>query len=344
MFRFRSSRARFAGRASRDVLFVWLAILAMGMGPRMALAADSVPPAPAERGFDFRVEVAIPEVTPSEGSSDREVELWLPLPLESAAQEVGALEIETPAAYEIVRDEAYGNRMLRVHGRGSELLGQTVAVSFRAVRRLTPGEVGPLDPAMRARYLAADRLVPIDGIIAARAERVAGHVEGALAKARALYDEVVDDLSYDKSGEGWGRGDALYACTAEKGNCTDFHSLFIGMCRSLGIPARFTIGYPLPSERGQGTIGGYHCWAEFYDGGRWHPVDASEAHKHPERREFLFGHLDPDRIEFTRGRDLVLPGHEDDQPLNYFVYPVLYVDGERIDGLEQQVSYRDATS
>jgi len=35
-----------------------------------------------------------------------------------------------------------------------------------------------------------------------------------LDRAKALYDHVIGRMRYDKSGTGWGRGDALYACNA----------------------------------------------------------------------------------------------------------------------------------
>jgi len=38
--------------------------------------------------------------------------------------------------------------------------------------------------------------------------------------------------------KGWGRGDAKWACDAKFGNCTDFHSYFMGLARSKGPPAR----------------------------------------------------------------------------------------------------------
>ncbi len=78
------------------------------------------------------------------------------------------------------------------------------------------------------------------------------HAEGKtqpLDKARAIYDYVFTTMRYDKTGTGWGHGDVLYACDAKKGNCTDFHSLFIAMARSQGIPGRFEIGFPLPPEK-----------------------------------------------------------------------------------------------
>lgn len=48
-------------------------------------------------------------------------------------------------------------------------------------------------------------------------------------------------------------------------------------------------------ERPEGVVKGYHCWAEFWDGKGWVPVDASDASKNPKLAEYLFGNLDPER-------------------------------------------------
>ena len=85
---------------------------------------------------------------------------------------------------------------------------------------------------------------------------------------------------------------------------------------------RFFIGFPLKHEK-EGTVPGYHCWAFFQAPAEgWIPVDASDAAKlhDPGRTRYLFGNLDPDRIQFTVGRDLVLQP-KTARPLNYFIYP-----------------------
>ena len=122
----------------------------------------------------------------------------------------------------------------------------------------------------------------------------------------------IDNVEYKKVGTGWGNGDTFWACNERYGNCTDFHALFISLARSEGIPARFEIGFPVPESRDEGKIAGYHCWVQFYlpEVG-WFPIDASEAFKHPERREFFYGSPSRDRIHMTTGRDLELgEGHE----------------------------------
>ena len=127
---------------------------------------------------------------------------------------------------------------------------------------MTAASLSP--PKEQQEDLQPDVLVPVTGLpadLAAQGDcRARPH---PLDKARAIYDYVFTTMKYDKTGTGWGHGDVLYACDAKKGNCTDFHSLFIAMARSQGIPARFEIGFPLPPDKHSAEIAGYHCWSDF---------------------------------------------------------------------------------
>ncbi len=307
--------------------------------PCAAISLETPDHVSQERTFEFTYSVTVPELT---GKAD--IEVWLPLPLQNERQSVVHQTITTSAPYEIVEEKTYGNRLLKVTGPADELSGATINLQFTVTRRKVEGGYEDDTLAVLDQFRQPNLLVPIDGIIAERARIATASTHDELAAARALYDDVVVNISYDKSGTGWGQGDALYACSIEKGNCTDFHSLFIGMCRSKGIPARFAIGFPLPTDRESGTISGYHCWAEFYvEGKGWIPVDASEASKHPEWTEFYFGNLDANRVEFTRGRDFMLPSSADLAPRNYFIYPVLVVDGKEREGLKHEFRFSNVT-
>ena len=177
-------------------------------------------------------------------------------------------------------------------------------------------------------YLKPERLVPVDEEIREIAESVVkGKSGGDLVRARALYDHVIDRMSYKKFGSGWGKGDAIYARDQKSGNCTDFHSYFIGLSRSIGIPARFAIGAAIPSNRGSGGVDGYHCWAEFHAEGKWWPVDISEGDKYTGLATYYFGHHPANRLEFSRGRDLVVEPGPESGPINFLAYPVLEVAG-----------------
>jgi transglutaminase-like putative cysteine protease len=186
-------------------------------------------------------------------------------------------------------------------------------------------------------------MIPLSGVIHDIAERESRGSETRSAKIRAFYDYVYRTMSYDKSGTGWGRGDAVWACENKRGNCTDFHSLFIGMLRSQGIPARFLIGFPIP-DADEGAIPGYHCWAEFYDEQRgWLPVDASEAKKKG-MADAYFGTIPNDRIEFSAGRDIVLSPPQHGEPLNYFVYPYAEAGGRSVAPPATEVRFRRMTA
>jgi transglutaminase-like putative cysteine protease len=280
----------------------------------------------------------------------REVRFWMPVPHDDPFQRIENLRIESAHPYEVSTDPL-GNRILNVRLNDPKSATLSVTLRFEATRRehrrdlLHPAS-GRLEeaPDQLARWLRPDRLVPLDDRIRAWAGEVvdSAHAQTDLDKARAIYNHVVSSIKYDKSGKGWGRGDIYDACENRRGNCTDFHAVFIGYARAAGIPARFAIGFPMPAERGSGRIAGYHCWAEFYARGvGWVPVDASEAAKDPSRREYFFGAHDENRVEFTQGRDLVLLPVQQGEPLNYFVYPYAEADGKTLDDVEHVVTYRD---
>ncbi len=281
--------------------------------------------------------------------SARELRFWVPLPANDKHQSLHSSHLEGAPAAQLVADATYGNRYLWAKLPVSDLSDKetaTFALTATVTRRAyrvwdhAPQTI-ELTPALQRRFLAPNRLVPINGRIAAEAQWVAGDATSPVMRARRLYDHIVDSLRYDTSGDGWGRGDAVYACDIRTGNCTDFHSLFIAEARSLSIPARFVIGLPLPPDKSLGSISGYHCWSEFYlEGIGWVPIDASEAHKHPEKREFFFGGLDHHRIAFTTGRDVALP-HAAGAPLNYSIYPHVELDGKEHPFVETKFTFRD---
>jgi transglutaminase-like putative cysteine protease len=215
-------------------------------------------------------------------------------------------------------------------------------VAYRPLDQNTVYE-GALSDQLMVRFTQPDSMIPLDGKVKAEADQVLGSGGGSPVEvARKLYDHIVDTVLYDKSGPAgtWGRGDAIYACDVRKGNCTDFHSLWIGEMRSRGIPARFFMGMSVPADAPEGAIGGYHCWAEFYDPTYgWVPVDASDASKNgAARREELFGGLCKDRLEFVMGRDIVVPGIP--TPQNFLIYPYVAVDGQKYDAYDKVFSYK----
>lgn len=318
-----------------------LAITSLVVAPSMAAT-------PRERSFQFEYVATIKDIP----TGAKMVDLWIPVPHEGPFQKITDLKIESPYPYRTSTAQ-YGNRVLHISLKNPQQSSFTVTMRFNAMRREHIQERLHMDvysgakedrDAEMARWLQPDRLVPIDGKVKQWAHEVvdAAGAKTDLEKVRAIYNHVVSTVRYDKSGQGWGRGDIYYACDARRGNCTDFHAIVIGYSRALGIPARFAIGFPLPADRGAGQISGYHCWAEvFVKGIGWIPIDASEAAKNPARREYFFGAHDENRVEFSIGRDLTLNPKQGGEPLNYFVYPYAEVDGKAFSSVDKTFSYRD---
>lgn len=295
------------------------------------------------RAFEFTYRVHLDPTSLGEGS----VRLWIPYPHSDAHQEISDLTIEGTVPGAVYEEPGHGNLdyFVSVPSPNGPV---DVTMRFRAVRRenvhrdFTRADAGRSLPEEVQRYLRPDALVPMNPEIRTQAERITAGQSTPAAKARAIYDYAIAHLKYDKTGQGWGHGDLLYVCDEKRGNCTDFHAFFIGFARAVGIPARFSIGFPIPPDESKGTISGYHCWAEFYlSGYGWVPVDASEAWKHPEKKDYFFGGHDENRIQFTTGRDLVLRPAQQGGPLNYFIYPYAEIDGRPVQGLEYEFSFRD---
>jgi transglutaminase-like putative cysteine protease len=271
------------------------------------------------------------------------VRVWIPLPASNDHQQVTAEEIESPWKYRITRDDR-GNRFVYLEPGGKPVDGSEVVMRFTIERRphstVSKSGAAPGTSTDLRRYLREQRYIPLTGQVRQLAEETARGKTSDLERIRANYDHVTRTMRYSKQGKGWGRGDALWACDAKYGNCTDFHSVFIGMCRCQGIPARFVIGFPIPADKTEAKIGGYHCWAEAYERERgWLPVDASEAWK-AGRIDDYFGTLPSDRIEFTVGRDLILNPPQAGEPLNFFVYPYVEDDGKLVEGVPWELTVR----
>ncbi|MFO8007662.1 MAG: transglutaminase domain-containing protein [Candidatus Brocadiia bacterium] len=278
--------------------------------------------------FDFRYRARLPQI-------DGPARLWMPIAASDRFQDITVLHIIAPADYRVLTDPDYGNRVMFMQ-LGPEHSGEPIELLYHVVRiekaAYVPEGGNPMD------HLRPERLVPLSETFRKEAEEVTAGMESDLVRARALYDRVIERMSYIKHGEGWGQGNAVYACDVRTGNCTDFHSYFMALARSVGIPARFAIGAGIPASRDDGGVDGYHCWVEFYADGKWWPVDISEGDKFSSLSTYYFGHHPANRLELSRGRDLRLEPGPESGPINFLAYPLLEVEGEPVK-VETQFSF-----
>ena len=308
------------------------------------VAVSTAALAQESRRFTFHYAFTVKNV-----DSGKKVRVWIPLAQTDSFQEVKVLSFKADLPLKKMRESKHENEILYADVEKAAQPEFHFDVEYDVVRHERIAFPAPpkitrtaLTPQERQLDLQPDALVPTSGLPADLAKQVTRGKSDPVEEARAIYDYVFATMKYDKTGTGWGRGDVLYACDAKKGNCTDFHSLFIAMARSQGIPARFEIGFPLPADKHSGEVAGYHCWSDFYvDGKGWIPVDISEAWKHPEKRDYFFGSHDVNRIQFSMGRDLRLNPPQDGKPLNYFVYPYVEVDGQEYPNVSLAFSFAD---
>lgn len=297
---------------------------------------------PAVR-FNFHYTFSLKDVPTDAGS----VRVWVPLPRNDALQQAELVSIDSPVEGRRTVEPVHGNAMMVFDVTPSEGATATWKLSWRITRRELRGSEADrsADPPVGS-YLKAERLVPSDGVVAELANQAAGS-PGATSIAeltRRMYDFTLSHMNYSKQGVGWGRGDAVWACDSKYGNCTDFHSVFIGMCRAKGIAAKFEIGFPINYSGLEGEIGGYHCWAKYHDGeAGWRAVDISEADKYAALADYFYGTLHARRVHFTTGRDLTLSPPQAGPPLNYFVYPYVEIDGKPHDAVDRKFRFDSLT-
>ena len=278
----------------------------------------------ATHDFEFHYGVNIKDV-PIEAKT----RVWFPIATSNPQQTVKIVEEFYPAKIETHQDAVYGNQIAYFETSNRDQVSFHTVFQVSRSESQTDDSKSKLDEKQKKLFLSANKLVPTNGRpVELLNEKLIP--EDPMDAGKMLFDLVETHMAYDKSKPGYGKGDAIWACDSQTGNCTDFHSLFISLARNQKIPARFEIGFPVPMRpEGEGKIGGYHCWAWFHINGKgWVPVDISEADKNPEKKSAYFGRIPADRVTFSVGRDIVLKPKSASEPQNYFVYPHVEVDGK----------------
>jgi transglutaminase-like putative cysteine protease len=228
--------------------------------------------------------------------------------------------------------------------------------------RPDPGVARSISEGERSRFereLKADRYVPVGGKYAELAREIVGSERNPVRQARKVYDWVLDYVEYwvknPQTLKASANGESDYCLATKTGNCTDFHSLYASLTRSLGIPTRIVYGSffqgentPLPNRPsldGKDADASYHCWIEFYASGcGWIPLDVALADLFTdrERQAWYFGNLDARRITWSYGRDLTLAPPQEAGPVNAMHKVYVEVDGRPHTAWDRTFIYRSA--
>jgi transglutaminase-like putative cysteine protease len=177
--------------------------------------------------------------------------------------------------------------------------------------------------------------------------------------ARKIYDWVLDNIDYwvkdPANKKASPVGSSEYCLTTKTGNCTDFHSLWVALGRSAGIPSRIVYGSIFkPELAGKDSDQSYHCWPVFYATGiGWisqdvavadifhgtFPLNDANAEKvrlttasgysGPDEKlvNWYFGNIDDRRVVWSTGRDLKLDPPQAAGPVNALPKAYVEVDG-----------------
>lgn len=207
-------------------------------------------------------------------------------------------------------------------------------------------------------FLQPTRYVPTDGIVKETALKASAGATTDIDKARAIYEWVVENTFRDPKVRGCGRGDirSMLESGDMGGKCADLNALYVGLVRSVGVPARHVYGLRIAkSELGYKSLRvatdkatkGQHCRVEVYLRGHgWVPVDPADVRKvvleePPGNRQLsdemvtrarkrLFGSCEMNWMAYNFAHDVKLPGSTG-QPVVYFMYPQAETADGRVD-------------
>jgi transglutaminase-like putative cysteine protease len=229
-------------------------------------------------------------------------------------------------------------------------------ITARVATRDRAGYFPGASPSELAEYLRATPSSPTGGIVLAKAREIVGSRTAAVDKARAIYDWIVDNTFRRAETRGCGLGNIAFMLESGDmgGKCADINSLYVGLARAAGLPARDFFGIRVADSAVSKSLGksgeitkAQHCRAEvFIEGKGWLPVDpadvrkvvleeelAVDSEKVRALRERLFGNWEMNWVGFNYARDFTLPGQKDG-PIGFLMYPYAESPDGAVDSLD----------
>lgn len=208
---------------------------------------------------------------------DAQAVIWITLPPVWHGQDIKVSSI-VPEPVAVLEDENTGNRVVEwVFRPGEDALpmNQFFHFEFTLDQRPVGYDVDPEKVEAYDRgseeykvYTKAETWIQIDGKVLDAAREIVGTEKNPWLQTRALFDWCMQSLTFAPGG--FGDRDALATLAGRKGDCGQYGRLFVGLCRSIGIPAR--------TVSNEWVSGGSHVFVEVkMPGYGWVPVDISLA-------------------------------------------------------------------
>lgn len=273
---------------------------------------------------------------------------WIPMPRTTSSQELANFKVSGNWDYDIVKDTRYGNKYIRVDLLSNESKkspNAQVMVKYD-IRRVAWQPIAKtrerydLNDYEKQLYLQPEKNTPIDKSIYDASKRIAGGESGFSIQAKLIFDNITATVKYSDSEVDFSHCDTIRTLDSRAGNSADCNSLFVDQMRSLSVPSRLVAGVTIPIGK-SGEINVYGTWSEFFDPDLgWLPVDIVNAINQKDYRESYFGGLDSNRIEFSIGRDIILPGAKAGGIVNPF-YPYVEINGKPHKDVKCSISYQE---
>jgi transglutaminase-like putative cysteine protease len=297
-------------------------------------------------------------------------QVWLPLPMEHTEYQraVGNTWSGNARTMQVVTDGKYGARMLYAEFAPDERaptveLTSRIRAQDRALDWSRRAQV-EMDVEEAKFWTAATELMPTDGIVRKTAQEVTRGKRRDIDQVRAVYDWIVVNTYREPKVRGCGVGDirAMLETGNLGGKCGDINALFVGLVRSVGIPARDVYGIRVgPSAFGYRALGAnsadatraQHCRAEVFlrdygwvamdpaDVGKVAREETSEWLKDPHHplvsavRPKLFGGWEGNWLGFNVAHDIALPNSKGPR-LGFLMYPQAETADGRLDSLDPE--------
>ena len=294
---------------------------------------------------------------------------WIPLPYAAKTDWHNPLGSKWTGngQMKVAKDPKYGAEMLYAEWKEGER-APVVEVTSRFATR--DRAVDPTRPNPAAAKLSAADIklntsptifIPTDGIVRDTAEDITRGLKGDVERSRAIYEWIVDNTFRDPKTRGCGWGDIKTMLETRNfgGKCGDLNAMFVGLARSVGIPARDIYGLRVaPSKEGYRSLGlgntnatrAQHCRAEFYaQGVGWVPVDPADVRKvvleeppgnlkvdDPKvvaMRKKLFGAWEMNWLAYNTAHDVKLPNSSGPR-IPYLMYVNAETGGKVLDQLD----------
>ncbi len=269
--------------------------------------------------------------------------LWLPVPQDALDyQRVVDLGWRSPAAVAVEWDKTSRAPIIAATWPDTNA-AREIEVTARVMTRDRAGFYPDISRDEREEYLRPTASSPGDGIVLAKSREIIGDRTQPIDKAKAIYDWIIDNTFRRAETRGCGLGNIAFVLESGDmgGKCADINSLFVGLARAAGLPARDFFGIRVADSKVSKSLGksgditkAQHCRAEvFIDGKGWLPVDPADVRKVvleeevpvgsdkvKALRERLFGNWEMNWVGFNYARDFKLPGQEHG-PIGFLMYP-----------------------